>query len=63
MTLETNKENLGEMARCRWCDALIGLAYHVREHVCIKCFRRMRSENIPDNEIFGREEISTESKA
>ncbi len=57
MELESVRTNIGEIAKCRWCDKNIGLAYHVKTRVCMKCFRRLRSANIPDDEIFGREEI------
>lgn len=51
-----NVENLAEIVSCLWCDVRIGLAYHVSERVCVKCFRRLRSENVPDTKIFGRDE-------
>lgn len=51
-----NVEDLSVIVRCIWCDARIGLAYHVSERVCVKCFRRLRSENVPDTKIFGRDE-------
>lgn len=55
MDLDSDRTNLGEIAKCRWCDKNIGLAYHVKTRVCMKCFRRLRSENMPDEKIFGRE--------
>lgn len=55
MELAADGENFGDMAKCRWCDASIGLAHHILELVCVKCFRRLQSENVPDVEIFGRE--------
>jgi len=60
MELESNSPNLSEIAKCLWCERNIGLAYHVKTRVCMKCFRRLRTENMPDENIFGRENAEPE---
>ncbi len=56
-------EDFGEIAKCLWCERNIGLALHVKTRVCMKCFRRLRSENMPDEQIFGREERKRSASA
>lgn len=56
-------DRIGEIAACIWCGKKIGLAHHVQEHVCIKCFKKMRADQIPDEEIFGRAQRHQESAA
>lgn len=46
-------DRIGEIVECIWCGKKIGLAHHVQQHVCIKCFKKMRADQIPDDVIFG----------
>lgn len=56
-----NVDRIGEIVECIWCGKKIGLAHHVQQHVCIKCFKKMRADQIPDDEIFGRTQQRQES--
>ena len=60
MYLINEENNFNEKAKCKWCDATIGLAHNVRDLVCIKCFKRLRSEDIPIHDIIGRSEVRPE---
>ena len=53
--------DLNEKAKCKWCDATIGLAQNVKDRVCVKCFKRLRGEEVPIHEIIGRSEMRPET--
>ncbi len=61
MYLATDGIGVNELAKCRWCEATIGLAHNVKHHVCVNCFKRLRDEAIPINEIIERSEMASET--
>lgn len=46
---------------CSWCGIPLGSANHVRQSVCVRCYKLLINANLSDDEIFGSSSKEKES--
>lgn len=52
MSEKSEKQSYEKVVLCVWCGIPLGSANHVRESVCIRCFKLLMGANLSDEEIF-----------